>query len=118
MVETLAEGGVGRAAEGRVRPTARGVGFLVIGLLGLASPACQSPAGVHWGWREPPDATNVTYRPAYEWPGTKPLYLGGYAGADYGPSRPRRRLRGAELGPGLEPSPPAVTIHQGSWETD
>jgi hypothetical protein len=29
------------------------------------------------------DSTNVVQRPTYEVEGTKPLYLGGYAGANY-----------------------------------
>jgi hypothetical protein len=29
------------------------------------------------------DSTNVVQRPTYEVPGTKPLFLGGYAGANY-----------------------------------
>jgi hypothetical protein len=37
----------------------------------LASPSGQS------------DSTNVVQRPTYEVEGTKPLYLGGYAGANY-----------------------------------
>ena len=121
MVETLAEGKVCRGADGRVRPTARGVGVLVMGLLGFSIPACHSPGGGHWGWRQPPDSTNVAYRPAYERPGTKPLYLDGYAGADYGPLRPRRP-RARDLGLGLDPNPnpnpPGLTINQGSWETE
>jgi hypothetical protein len=38
---------------------------------GLASPSRRS------------DSTNVVQRPTYEVEGTKPLYLGGYAGANY-----------------------------------
>jgi hypothetical protein len=116
MVETLAEGNVGPTADGSVPPTARGVRFLVIGLLGFSIPACHSPGG-HWGWHEPRDSTNVAYRPAYERPGTRPFYPGGYAGADYGPSRPRRP-RAGDLGPGLDPNPLGPTINQGTWETE
>jgi hypothetical protein len=117
MVETLAEGTVGPAADGRVQPRARGVSFLVLGLLWFSIPACHSPGGGHWGWREPPDSRNVAYRPAYELPGTRPVYLGGYAGADYGPLRPRRP-RAGDRGPGLDPNPLGLTINQGSWQTE
>ncbi len=32
------------------------------------------------------DSSHVVQRPTYEVPGTKPLSLGGYAGANYGPA--------------------------------
>jgi hypothetical protein len=36
--------------------------------------------------RPQPDSSNVVQRPVYLVPDTKPLYLGGYAGANYEPS--------------------------------
>ena len=119
MVETLAEGNVCPTARGRIRPRAGWVRFLAIGLLGFSIPACHSPGGGHWGWRQPPDSGNVAYRPVYEQPGTRPLFLSGYAGVDYGPLRPRRaRLLDLGAGPGAAPNPLGPTINQGSWETD
>jgi hypothetical protein len=52
-------------------------------MLGLVVPGCA------WDrtYREQPDSRYVTQRPVYAVEGTKPLYLGGYAGAYYGPSR-------------------------------
>jgi hypothetical protein len=109
MIETL--------AERTVRCTAPRVAFLWIGLLWFSIPACHSPGGGHWGWRQPPDSTNVAYRPAYPPPGTKPLYVSGYAGVEYEPLRPRRP-RLSPLGPGPAPNPPGLTINQGTWETE
>jgi len=38
-----------------------------------------------------PDATRIAQRPTYPIEGTRPLFLGGYAGADYQPAtRPSR----------------------------
>jgi hypothetical protein len=92
---------------------------LGIGTLMLLLPACQSPGERRWqwGWRQPPGSSNIAYRPAYEWPGTKRLYLSGYAGVDYSPNRPRRRDRDG-LAPIPAANPPGVTIDQGTWETE
>jgi hypothetical protein len=49
-------------------------GFLVSGC------AWERPTG------DEPDMSRVVQRPTYPIEGTKPLYLGGYAGAYYGPS--------------------------------
>jgi hypothetical protein len=47
--------------------------------LGLFGGGCSSDRS----YRPRPDRTNVVQRPTYEDEGTKTLYLGGYAGADY-----------------------------------
>jgi len=93
------------------------VRFLGISVVLMSMPACQSLGGKH-GQRTglvPPDSANVVYRPAYEWPGTKPLYPSGYAGADYGPMRPRR-TRFNRLAPVPPAGPEDLTISQGSWD--
>ena len=117
MVETLAGGNVCPRVGGSVRPQAGRVRVLAIGLLGFAIPACHSPGGGHWGWRQPPDSTNIAYRPPYQAPGTRPLFVSGFAGTDYGPLRPRRP-RLSPLGPGPDPNSPGLTINQGTWEPE
>ncbi len=57
----------------------------LLGLSLLLAPAlagCSSDRMV----RPEPDTTYVAQRPTYAVEGTKPLYLGGYAGATYHPS--------------------------------
>jgi hypothetical protein len=95
---------------------ARWVGMSV---LVVSLPACQSLGWHHNRWTQPEsaDSSNVVYRPAYELPGTKPLFVSGYAGNDYGPMRPRRGRWG---GPAPLPSAevPGITAVQGSWDTE
>jgi hypothetical protein len=93
--------------------------FVGLAALVMTLSGCQSPAGGlrPWGWRQPPDSSNVVMRPSYEWPNTKLLYVSGYAGADYGMVRPRGIPAGS-VAPALPASPPAVTIHQGEWNTE
>ena len=52
-------------------------------LIGLAFLLAAIAPGCAWDRvdRCRPDATNVVQRPTYSVEGTKPLYLGGYAGA-------------------------------------
>jgi hypothetical protein len=60
----------------------RRVGLLCFALLwGSLASGCawERPTG------EQPDVSRVVQRPTYAIEGTKPLYLGGYAGAYYGP---------------------------------
>ncbi len=63
------------------------------GLIGLAVglwPFVSGCTSDHFG-RSESDTPYVVQRPTYAIEGTKPLYLGGYAGATYGPSvRPVR----------------------------
>jgi len=58
-------------------------------LIGLAFLLAAIAPGCAWDRvdRLRPDMTNVVQRPTYPVEGTKPLYLGGYAGANYGPDR-------------------------------
>lgn len=89
-----------------------GMSVLLIGL-----PACQSPDGGPWGWarRQPIDSSNLTYRPIFQLPRTKPLYLSNYAGDDFSPTRPRRTPSGGSLVVPAD-SPPSVTVQQGTWD--
>ena len=85
----------------------------ILGILSLASafPACKSSDGTRtslFGGPRP-DTTNTVMRPAYPWPETKPLFLSGYAGANY---EPRTRMSPVFVSPG---PPPPVTVNQGSW---
>jgi hypothetical protein len=94
------------------------VRFLGIGMVLILLPACQS-SGERGPWihHQPPDSSNVVLRPSYEVPGTKPLYLSGYAGSNYGTIRPRRPAT-SSLAPILPAAPPGVTINQGTWDTE
>jgi hypothetical protein len=51
--------------------------------LGSASGCASDGTGLGSSHSRRSDATNVVQRPTYEVEGTKPLYLGGYAGANY-----------------------------------
>jgi hypothetical protein len=93
-------------------------------LLGIGSflillPGCHSPESVQAPWlhRQPPESTNVAYRPIYSISGTKPLYLSNYAGDDFSPMRPRRRQTGS-VAPTAADSSPSVTVSHGSWDGD
>ena len=84
----------------------------------IALPACQSPGGGPPPMVQTPDGSTTSrfsLRPILDGAGYRPFYLGGYAGASYGPgvfSRP------AAVGtPVTQPaSPPSVTVEQGTWE--
>ncbi|WP_165231419.1 hypothetical protein [Aquisphaera insulae] len=65
------------------RHVSRRKSFLILGFLAGSVAGCASD---RFGG-PPPDSTNVVQRPVYPVPGTKPLYIGGYAGAYYGPTR-------------------------------
>jgi hypothetical protein len=62
------------------------------GLVGLclaaiaASSGCRSHDYTLSPARPQPDVTNVVQKPVYPVEGTKPLFLGGYAGGFYGSS--------------------------------
>ena len=58
-------------------------------LIGLVFLLAAVAPGCAWDRveRPCPDTTNVVQRPTYPVEGTKPLYIGGYAGAYYGPGR-------------------------------
>jgi hypothetical protein len=99
----------------------RVAGVLGIIALSIVVPACNSPGGCQFPWlrRSCPDSTNVVQRPAYDYdfPQRRPLVVGGYAGASYGPN-----LRAGALwtDPAGAPAPgrPNLSINQGSWEPE
>jgi hypothetical protein len=61
--------------------------FGLIAFLGACGSGCVGDR--HYG--SAPDTTRIAQRPTYPIEGTRPLYLGGYAGANYDPAtRPSR----------------------------
>jgi hypothetical protein len=69
-------------------------GLLALGSLAiLATSGCRSQDSSLLPSRPRPDVTNVVQKPVYPVEGTKPLFLGGYAGGFYG-SSPLRGGRG------------------------
>lgn len=61
---------------------------LLAALVVCLLPGCQSGPGRGAQSTQPPGAPgsdHVVYRPSYAIPGTRPLYLKGYAGAGYAP---------------------------------
>ncbi len=80
------------------------------------------PAGRHRRWSAAPDGSTPTtsrfsLRPILDGEGGRPYYVGGYAGASYGPGLFSRR---AVVGtPVAQPSgTPSVTVDQGTWEPE
>ena len=61
--------------------------------------------------------SRFSLRPILDGEGYRPFYLGGYAGASYGPGLFSRRE--AVGTPVAQPaSPPRVTVEQGTWEPE
>jgi hypothetical protein len=90
-------------------------GLIISALL----PACSSPNGPQLPWlRGPaPDSSNIVYRPAFNFPEPKTLFVGGYAGASYPPLNPARRTLSAP--PGAVPEgQPSVSVSQGTWDSE
>ncbi len=88
---------------------------LLLFSVALVLPACQS-AGVAPSplVRSPEDTTNrFSLRPVLDGAGYRPYYVGGYAGASYGPGVFAREIQGAPAPP---PGPPAVSVNQGTWD--
>jgi hypothetical protein len=88
--------------------------------LSLALPACAS-----WGdgsgypifTNRNPNREYAVQRPTYGPDTGKPFFIKGYAGADYGPLFPRRRM---QLEEGTVPvtTQPAVSVEEGAWDPD
>jgi hypothetical protein len=65
-----------------LRTTSRAGFTRLLGLSLLLAPVLTGCSSHHMV-RPQPDTTNVVQRPVYEVEGTRPFYLGGYAGASY-----------------------------------
>lgn len=67
--------------------------------------------------RSPDDVSSrFSLRPVLDGAGYRPYYVGGYAGASYGPGP---FGRGSTVGApffGPPPGPASVTVNQGTWE--
>jgi hypothetical protein len=114
-------------SEGRIsmfdnrinRPAA---GALMLIALSISLPACNAPGGPPPPLVRSPDGSTPTtnrfsLRPILDGEGGRPYYIGGYAGASYGPGLFSRR---STVGtPVIQPSgPPSVTVNQGTWEPE
>jgi hypothetical protein len=93
------------------RSRSRLLRYLAIGWLVLLVPACRTPEGSGGS------SSYVAYRPAYRWPETKPLYISGYAGANYGAMTPRRSMT-INPEPVQDVGPTTMTIDHGTWESN
>ena len=83
--------------------------------LAMCFPACQSA-----GWapspavRSPEDgSTRLSLRPILDGAGYRPYFVGGYAGATYGPGLFGRGATAAVAAPAAGPS--SVTVDSGNW---
>ena len=91
-------------------------GFVV---LPLALPACTS-SGFPFLTNRNPNKDYAEYsvaRPTYGPDTGKPFFVGGYAGADYGPLFPRRAMQ-YDGGPMNVTPQPSVSVDHGAWEPD
>jgi hypothetical protein len=99
------------------RATRRPIGGLVSIALAIVMPACHAPGGAPTPLVRSPDGVSSRYslRPVLDGAGYRPYYVGGYAGASYGPGLfGRNTMMGVPAPP--PPGPPNVTINQGTWE--
>jgi hypothetical protein len=93
---------------------------LLLVALAIAVPACNAPGRPPAPLVQSPDGSTTTrfaLRPILDGEGYRPYYVGGYAGASYGPGLFSRR---AVVGtPVAQPSgSPSVTVSQGTWESE
>jgi len=88
--------------------------------LALGLPACSSwrdGSGYPFLTNRNPNRDYVVARPTYGPDTGKPFYLGGYAGADYGPLFWRRRMvNDAATVPVV--SQPSVSVDQSAWDPE
>jgi len=91
-------------------------GFVV---LPLALPACTSSGYPFLTNRNPNKdySEYVVQRPTYGPDTGKPFFLGGYAGAEYGPIFPRRAMR-YDASPVTVAPEPTVSVEHGAWDPD
>jgi hypothetical protein len=88
-------------------------------MLPLVLPACTS-SGYPFLTNRNPNRDYGEYmvqRPTYGPDTGKPFFVGGYAGADYGPLFPRRAVRYGG-GPVTAVPEPTVSVEHGAWEPD
>jgi hypothetical protein len=97
----------------------RALGMLGVITLAAVVPACNAPGGYELPWLRKgyPDTTNVVQRPVFPLPEGRPLFVGGYAGASYGPNF---RARPILVEPPGAPAPgqPNLSIDRGNWEPE
>jgi hypothetical protein len=88
---------------------------VIIAALAIAMPACQSPGWAPSPSVRPPEAgtSRFALRPILEGEGYRPYYLGGYAGATYGPGLFRRNSMAG--GPAAPAGPSNVIVNEGTW---
>jgi hypothetical protein len=94
-------------------------GFTLFVVLPFALPACTSSGYPFLTNRNPNTdySEYVVQRPTYGPDTGKPFFLGGYAGANYGPLFPRRAMR-YDAGPVTVTPEPTVSVEHGAWEPD
>jgi hypothetical protein len=106
---------VSTKARPRWIPTMGMMAFLI------ALPACNGGA---WNRNQADGSSNIAFKPTYPPPGGRAFYVSGYGGADYSPTRPRKRDLNCPVPPDAAPAavatPPnaTVTVSQGTWETE
>jgi hypothetical protein len=87
----------------------------------LALPACQTAGGPAPLVRTPEEGATArrwSLRPILDGEGSRPFFLAGYAGANYGPGLFSRRVPVGT--PVAQPAagPPSVTVEKGTWEPE
>ena len=103
---------------GQTRIQGRLAGFLGILIVSALLPACKSPDGSHIRFSDPaPDSTNTVLRPPYQWPETKPLYISGYAGANYDSTVRARPVYSNAVPPASQP-PAHDHRRSGAWDSN
>ncbi len=87
--------------------------------LSVILPACHSPGGPPPPSVRSPDGTTSSFslRPILDGAGYRPYYVGGYAGASYGPGLFSRR-GAAGIPPAQQSGSPSVTVEQGTWQPE
>ncbi|MGO9465728.1 MAG: hypothetical protein ACLQIB_37695 [Isosphaeraceae bacterium] len=108
----------------------RRASWVAIAAILVAAPAC-GPDGFTAPWLRGPNVASpyVVNRPAYA-DGARPFFISGYAGANYeplgarpvygvpGPAPVRAPVLTPEPPPAPPAGPPAVTVSEGSWQTE
>jgi hypothetical protein len=103
-----------------VWPLRRARYFLPLALAALGLPACSSwgnGSGYPLFTNRNPNREYVVQRPTYGPDSGKPFFLGGYAGANYGPLFPRSRMQ-YEAGAVPVTPQPTVSVEHGAWDPE